>query len=191
MDHYKICFMDQRMTLVQSFYKVDHTQMVELIVPAGTAGFGTRIPFQNQPQLQTISNDRQIWLKAIMAFSNDTIAGSPITSQSPAASAADILNAVLVLKSLGEDRYNQVPLSRLCNVQSVSLTPWNLEPFRFRNALNVDWQKSYIQILTPPAGVLPYSYLFSVDYQYTPDPDDVSSMEEFVQFRELQRRITR
>lgn len=176
---------------VQNMYKVDHSQMVELIVPAGTAGFNTRITFQNQPQLQTISNDRQIWLSAIQTFTTDTIAGSPITSGSPAATAADVLNGVLILKSLGEDRYNQVPLSRLLGVQSVSTTPWNWQPFLFRNALNIDWQKSYITILTPPAGVLPYSYLFSVDYKYTPDPDDTDSMEEFLQFRELQRRIHR
>lgn len=172
-------------------YRVDHTDTIEVVVPVGTAGNNIRIPFLNQPQLQTISNDRQIWLQGIQALSSDTIAGSPITSGNPAATAADILNATLVLKSLGEDRYNQLPLSRLCMIQTVSFTPWNWQGFYFRNALNVDWQKSYVQILTPPAGPLPFSYIFSVDYKYTPDPDDVWGMEEYVQYRELQKRIMR
>lgn len=155
-------------------FRACRSQLIELLIPSTVSGNNAQVYFQNQPQLQTISGDRTIYIKSITTFTQDTITASPLTSGNPVASAADILNAVLVLSVANENAINMVPLSELCYVQSQSFTPFTQQRFLMRDISKVDWTKSYVQMINAPA-VGGFSYLFNVYYDYAPDPWDIKA----------------
>lgn len=142
-------------------------QLVELIIPASVTGNNQQTYFQNQPQLQSISGDRRIFMKGLATYSQDTLASSPLTTASPVATAADLLNGVLVLSVDGEYSMNMIPLSDLCRTQTTSLTPSNFDLFLIDDVFKIDWTKSYVQTIVAPA-IVPFSYIFAVYYDYKP-----------------------
>lgn len=158
-------------------FKTRKFQMVELIVPATITGTNSQIYFQNQPQLQSISGDRRIYIKKIEAYTDDTLIGSPLSNGNNMVTAADIINATLVASIAGENAVNLIPLSDLCQVIAPgTFSPNNFVPFILKNQWRMDWTKSYVQIITAPVN-LPKTYLFGVHYDYEPDYEDLSQAE--------------
>lgn len=158
-------------------FKSKKFETVELLVPATTIGFNQQIYFQNQPQLQSISGDKRIYVKKIEAYTVDTLIASPKSTGNAMATAADIVNGTLVLSIQGENAVNLIPLSDLCeNVAPGSFTPWKYNGFLLRNQYKIDWTKSYVQCPTPPVAV-PFTYVFGVHYDYEPDYDDLTKDE--------------
>lgn len=165
-------------------FKTKKFELVELIVPAGVTGTNSQVYFQNQPQLQSISGDKRIYIKEIEVFTADTLVGSPLSNGNTMVTFTDILNAVLVCSIHGENAVNKIPLSKLCNVVAPgSFTPNNYDPFCLRNTWRMDWTKSYVQLITAPVG-LPKSYIFGVHYDYEPDYDIMlpDEIDEFLAF---------
>lgn len=155
--------------------------MVELIVPASITGTNSQVYFQNQPQLQSISGKERIYIKSIEAYTSDTLTGSPLSNGNRMATAADIINATLVLSIMGKNAVNLIPLSDLCKVTAPgTFTPNNFMPFCLRNQWSIDWTKSYVQIINAPLN-LPMTYDFGVHYDYEPDYNDLTQ-DEFNEF---------
>lgn len=150
-------------------FKAKRSQLVELVIGTNVTGNNQQVYFQNQPQLQSISGDRGIYIKGITTYTDDFLSGSPLSSNT-VATATDIKNAVLVLSVNGENAFNMIPLVDMVNVQSTTNTPWNWQPFLLKNVCLVDWTKSYVQVITAPGGT-PFSYIFKVFYDYEPDPE--------------------
>lgn len=147
-------------------FKAKRSQLVELVVGANVTGNNQQVYFQNQPQLQTISGDRKIYIKGLRTYTSDTLTGSPLSANT-VATAADITNAVLVLSVDGENAFNMIPMVDLLLVQGTA-SPSNWYPFLLKNVYLVDWTKSYIQVITPPVAT-PFSYILEVFYDYQPD----------------------
>lgn len=150
-------------------FKAKRSQLVELVIGTNITGNNQQVYFQNQPQLQSISGQQKIYIKKIKTFTDDFLSGSPLSSNT-VATAADIINAVLVLSVDGENAFNMIPLVDLLETQSTTNTPWNWQPFLMKNVCLVDWTKSYVQVITAPGGT-PFSYIFEVFYDYEPDPE--------------------
>ncbi len=149
-------------------FKAKRSQLVELVIGTNVTGNNQQVYFQNQPQLQTISNDKTIYIKGIRTYSTDDLISSPLSTNT-VATPADITNAVLVLSVNGENAINMIPLVDMHIVQTNGgVTPWNRMPFHLFNVSLVDWTKSYVQVTTPPLAT-PFSYLFNVFYDYKPD----------------------
>jgi hypothetical protein len=162
-------------------FKTKKFQLVELIIPATLTGTNAQVFFQNQPQLQSISGDRRIYIKKIEAYTDDTLVGSPLSNGNTMVTAADIINATLVISISGENSVMLLPLSDLCQVIAPgTFSPNNYTPFILKNQWRVDWTKSYIQIITAPVN-LPKTYILGVHYDYEPDYDDLSQ-DEFDEF---------
>lgn len=153
-------------------FQAENSQLIELVIGASIVSSNAQIFFQNQPQLQSISNDKKVYITAIETLSSELINGSPLTSGNAAASPAAILNGTLSLNVMGTLSFNYIPLSLLVRTwTSAGTTPhtWNL--FRFKNLYQVDWTKSYVQCIGVPAAT-PFSYLFQVYYTYD-EPDSI------------------
>ena len=160
-------------------FKTKRFQLVELVIPATVVGNNQQTYFQNQPQLQSISGDRRIYVKKITAYTDESVNSSPLTSGNPIATAADLINGVLVLSAQGENAFNMIPLSDLSDIAgAASATPYKYFPFLLKNTWRLDWTKSYVQTETAPASA-PFSYLFGVSYDYEPDYDDMTQPEMF------------
>lgn len=152
-------------------YRAPNTQLIELIIPA-TAGANSTIYFQNQPQLQSVVGDKKIFIEAIEVFSSLSISGSPLTSGSPAATPAQLLNGTLVLNVAGTLQFQFLPLNALNRMwvdpSTAGAADNNVHAkdlFMFESLYQVDWTKSYVQLINAPAGA-PYSYLFNVYYRW-------------------------
>lgn len=144
--------------------------MVELIIGTAVAGFNQTTYFQQQPQLQSITGSRTVFIKAVETYSNQALSFSPITSGSPVASAADLQNAVLTLNIAGTLKFQMIPLANLNRIiQSPGQAcPGVYDLFQLRNTWEVDWTKSYVTTVSGPTDA-PFSYLFGVHYSYEPD----------------------
>jgi hypothetical protein len=151
--------------------KAPKFQLVEVAINNPVTGQLQTFNFGQQPQLQSISGDKQVYIKSIEAYTSDMIAMSPITPQNQVVSAADIPNSVLILSVAGILEFNQLPLSRLVDIQG-TISPSSFWPYLFRNLFQIDWTKSQVQIILPPATPTPFSYLFGVVYDYVPDEFD-------------------
>lgn len=166
-------------------YKTKREQIVELLIPATIVGNNQQTYFQNQPQLQSVMGDRRVYIKSIEAYTDENLIGSPLSNGVAMATAADLLNGVLVLSIDGENQVNMIPLSSLSNVYSsaATTTPVNYSRFCLKNQYRVDWSKSYVQTIQAPVAV-PFTYVFRVDYDYEPDYEDMTSAEidEFLQY---------
>jgi hypothetical protein len=145
-------------------------QLVELIIPATVTGFNQTTYFQQQPQLQSITGSRTVYIKAIDVITNQALAFSPLTSGSPVASPADIQNGVLVLNIAGTLMFQNIPLALMNRViQSPGAAcPSVYDLFQLKNIWEVDWTKSYVTTVNAPTDN-PFSYLFGIHYSYEPD----------------------
>lgn len=149
-------------------------QIVELIIPATVVTPNQFTYFQQQPQLQSVMGNQTVYVKAIETFSVQALTTSPITSNSPVASEANIANGVLVLNIAGTLKFQMIPLAILNRViQSPGAAcPSVYDLFQLRNTWEIDWTKSYVTTVAAPIAP-PFSYLFGVHYSYEPDQFDV------------------
>lgn len=147
--------------------RVNRFQLVELVIPVTVTGNNQETYFNNQPQLQSISGDRRIFIKALSTYSQDTLSSSPMTTASPVATAFDLRNGVLVLSVNGEYSFNMIPLTDLCRTQTQSFTPSNQDMYLIDDIFRVDWTKSYIRTIVAPP-IVPFSYILGVVYDYKP-----------------------
>lgn len=155
-------------------FRAPKSQLVELIIPANAAAFQP-IYFQNQPQLLSISGDRSVYIIGMETYSNLHLSSSPMTSGSPMAAPADLRNGTLTLNVAGTLDYQQIPLTSLnrayvdANAALGAAGTNNAhvnELFLFEDLYQVDWTKSYVQLITAPPGTVPYSYIFQVYYYW-------------------------
>lgn len=147
-------------------------ELVELVIPTTVTTAGVQIVFQAQNQLQTIFQNRDVWIKAIETYDATSITNSPLTSNNPVATVADIQNATLTLSVNNRLAIEKMPLAQLNRTYNFTAgTPFVNQLMLFRNMHLVDWTKSYVTVVAAPAAVLPRSYLFGVYYSYAPDPD--------------------
>ncbi len=148
-------------------------QMVELIIPATVTGFNQFTYFNQQPQLQSTVGNQTVYVKGIEVYSNQAVTNSPLTSGSTVASPGDIANGVLVLNIAGTLKFQNIPLAIMNRViQSPGIAcPGVFDLFQLRNIWEIDWTKSYVTTVAPPAAT-PFSYLFGVHYSYEPDQFD-------------------
>jgi hypothetical protein len=147
------------------------TQLVELQIPVTGAAAGNQTTFKNQPQLQSVTGDKQIFIRRIQTYSNDMMPVSP-WSNLPVAAPADIINAVLVLNVAGTDFFKYISLSRLCNISTNTgavTTPFTWIPFELDDVFGVDWTQSYVQLLQAAISTPIFCYMFDVDYDYGPN----------------------
>lgn len=151
--------------------KYPNSQLVELIVPATATGKNNQIYFQNQPQLQSISSNKKVYVLGIETYSSLHMSGSPLTSGNTVASPADIINATLTINVAGTLKFQNIPLADLVRIWAEGLTPdgsaTNVhtdEVYEFVDLWQVDWTKSYVTLINAP-GDAPFSYLFNVYYR--------------------------
>jgi hypothetical protein len=152
-------------------FKTTKFQLVELIIPATVTAAMQTTYFQQQPQLQSISGDRPVYIQAIETYTDGQLKGSPVTSGNAVAAPGDIENAVLVLNIAGTLDFNQVPLvdlMRLQNDTGAAFVPFSRQLFLLNNIYAVDWTKSYVQTILAPITEPPFSYIFGVHYSYSP-----------------------
>jgi len=144
--------------------------MVELVIGTNVTGQNAFTYFQQQPQLQSTTDNQTVYVKAIETFSIQALAVSPITTGNAVASEAAIQNAVLTLNIAGTLEFQSIPLAILNRIiQSPGAAcPGVYDLFQLKNTFKVDWTKSYVQTLAAPVGA-PFSYLFGVHYSYEPD----------------------
>jgi hypothetical protein len=157
-------------------FKSKYSQLIELIIPATIVSNNQNIFFQNQPQLQSISDDRKIFVQAIETYSSAHLSGSPLTSGNAVATPADIINGVLTINVFGTELLNMIPLADMVSLVSDTGATFTVRsdlknPYMFRDLYQIDWTKTYVKIINAPAGVLPRSYLFKVHYCYDNDID--------------------
>ena len=154
-------------------FKTPLFQLVELKIVAGIAGSLQPVYFQQQPQLQSMTGNQKVYVRAIETYTSGMLKGSPLTAGNAVAAPADIENAVLVLNSAGRLNFNQIPLVDLVRVQTDtggSYVPFSRSLFMFKDLWEVDWTKSYVQLIVTPGSSgtteAPFSYIFGVHYEY-------------------------
>jgi len=160
-------------------FKSRYFQLVELPIPATATSGQQDTYFQQQPQLTSITGDKQIWVKAIEAYTKNDLSQSPFTAGNAVANAVDLSNAVLTLRVRGTDLIKQIPLTRLNPTGSTGgqssaiYLLWLLQ-----NQYEIDWTQSRVTTIQAPgvpAGstAAPFSYFFGVHYAYEPDALDM------------------
>ena len=158
-------------------FKSRYFQLVELAINASTGGMQDTY-FQQQPQLQSITGDKQIYVKAIESYSNNDLIQSPFTAGNPVATLTDLSNALLTLRVKGTDLIKQIPVARLnpgSGKNGQSTAEFNL--WLLQNQYEIDWTTSRVTtILALGSGgttAAPLSYFFGVHYSYEPDALDM------------------
>jgi hypothetical protein len=151
-------------------YKAPASQLIELIIPAPAAA-NSPVYFQNQPQLQSVRGDKKIYIEGIETFNNYGLSGSPLTAGNPVPANADIINMTLTLNVAGTLQYQQIPMSSLVRVWADGIDTGIVnahveEIFGFEDLFEVDWTKSYVQLINAPVSTPPYSCLFNVYYRW-------------------------
>lgn len=178
--------------MIGETFKTTRFQLVELVIGAAISGNNSDIYFQNQPQLQSISGGRQIFIEAIETYANTDLAVSPITSGNPVANAAAIANATLTLSVDTNLSFKQIPLVTLHRAQSETggvTAPFTRQLFRLNEIWQVDWTKSYITCSAAPVGA-PFSYLLGVHYRYSTDQEAVSLGDLYSRQMQLESQLS-
>jgi hypothetical protein len=156
-------------------FKSKYFQIVDLPIPATVISGNVDTNFQQQPQLQSITGDKRIFVKAIEAYTSADLLKSPL-SNNPVASGVDLTNAVLTLRCKGTDLIKQIPLARLRPLTSG--TPSNFFQWLLKDQYEIDWVNSRVTTLVTPgtSGTTTpiFSYVFGVHYDYNPDPIDLN-----------------
>lgn len=145
-------------------------QLVEVVIGAAVVSANAQVLIPNQPQLQTVQGDKQVFVKGIETFTNQAVPVSPLTTANPVATPAQLKNAVLTLVVKGTENLKQIPLAILNRTFADQTTAANYAPytwqlFLLKDIYEVDWSKSYITLVAAPSGQ-PYSYLLGVHYDY-------------------------
>lgn len=153
--------------------KAPKFQLIEVAITKTVSGNLQQFNFGQQPQLQSISGDKVIYIKSMEAYTSDMLAMSPITPQNNSLLAADIPNTILNLSVAGVFEFLNLPLARMVDIQGTT-SPSSFWPYQFRNLFQIDWTKSTVQFITPPVTPIPFSVLFGVVYDYSPDEFDES-----------------
>ena len=159
-----------------TMFKSRYFQLVELTCNAASGNQDTY--FQQQPQLQSITGDKVIFIKAIEAYTANDIIKSPFTPGQTVAAAVDLSNALLTLRVKGTDLIKQIPLTRLNPTLSnggQSSAAFNL--WLLQNQYEIDWTQSRVtNILALGSGGTtagPLSYIFGIHYSYDADALDM------------------
>lgn len=151
-------------------FKSKYFQFVELIIPGTVTTGNIDTVFQQQPQLQSITGDKKIYVKAIEAYTSSDVLQSPL-SGTVGPNSTDLANAVLTFRIKGTDLIKQIPLSRLRPLTSGS--PSNYNQWLMKNNYEIDWTNSRVTTLIQPGTggtTAPvFAYLFGVHYDYEPD----------------------
>jgi hypothetical protein len=137
---------------------IQRYELMELTVPAGA---GTRVNFQDNPQLRTMI-DQEIYVKDIELFLTNSYANSQVNPALPGLTLAEAIKAVLCLYVQGEERIHFIPLLKLNHITDAAV-PFQEQANQFADLAKVDWTKSYIQFSVAPAGT-PYVMPFCVNY---------------------------
>lgn len=162
-----------------SMFRTTHFQLAEIIIgqQAAVTGTGNRVPFPQQPQLQSgMTNDenglpRKVYIKAVECFSSAGMTFSPLTQNMPVASPFDITNAVLTLTEGTSENKRFIPLPVLNRAfaSAPAFVPGSApQLFLLKNVWEIDFVSSYVMTLGVPP-VQPFSYLFGFHYSYEPD----------------------
>jgi hypothetical protein len=146
-------------------------QTVEILITAANAnGINVQIPFPQQPQLQSYNVEGQkVYIHAIESYSNTALTSSPLSPGVNVATPFDLQNAALTLVEGNAFLRRSIPLTRLNNAWATGpnfMVPYQT-PIVWADLFEVDWTKCYINIFSIPP-VLPFSYVFSVYYDYSP-----------------------
>jgi len=141
--------------------------LIEIVIAANVTSANSKVMIGNQPQLQSIDGSQTIWVKAIESYSNDIMVKSPLTTSNNVATPAAIKNATLTVVVKGTEELQTIPLARLNvmfgNPATAANHTWDL--FQLYNLYQVDWSKSYLQLIEAPAAQ-PFSYILGVHYAY-------------------------
>lgn len=142
--------------------------LVELFIPAGTAGNGAQVPFQDQPLLRT-QQGQQVYIQAIETFSDQAFIQT--ASGHVVAPVAQIQNSLLTLSVNNFFQIKQLPLARINGIWAdtgATFVPFSNNIICFDNLTDVIWTESYVEFGTTPAADVPFSFLFGVHYSLQP-----------------------
>lgn len=154
-------------------FRESRAQLLELIIPNTIVSANQKVYFQSQPQLQSIDGSQTVYIKKLETYSSSHMNGSPLTSGNTVASPAAIINGVLTLNVSGTEQLQYIPLGDMVNLQADTgggFTVFNRFPYLFKGIYQIDWSKSYVQLIGIPAAT-PFSYIFKVSYDYLADMD--------------------
>lgn len=141
--------------------KIKRFELVELPIPAGSTG---RITFPTVPQLRNQAN-QYIVLKGIQIYTVNDYANSQLNNSIAGIALTEVPKCVLVLYVNGEESIKMIPLGRL--IQNISGTISYYNETYFDDLTNVDFDKSYVQFSAASAGT-PYVIPFGIEYiRYT------------------------
>lgn len=142
-------------------------QLVELIIPAATAGAGAQVNFDDQPLLRTQEGNR-VYIQAIEVFAANALATMP--SGNTVIPAAQLRNATLTLSVNNFFQIKQLPLVRqnVIYADPAAFFAYTPNIFEFENLSDVIWTESFVQFSASPAGAVPFSVLFGVHYDLKP-----------------------
>lgn len=167
-------------------------QLVELRVPANITATNQQVNFDNQPQLQSISGGRQIFVEAIEAYNVNDVPLSPFTPGQPVASDADFVNGVLTLSVDASYNFQYIPLvtlHRTFSNQAGTQQPSVFDLFGVNSIWQVDWTKSYVTMVGAPSVLTAFSYLFGVYYRYSDDREETSQAGIAANLVQLQQQV--
>lgn len=172
-------------------FRAKRFQLVELKVPAGVTGTNQQINFLNQPQLQSISGGRTVYVEAIETFNVNDVPLSPFTPGQPIASEADMINGLLTLSvDTGYD-FQYIPLAtlhRTLSQQTSDISPVVGQLYGVNQVWQIDWTKSYVTMVGAPT-ITAFSYLFGVYYRYSTDKEATTDAQMALQLNNLQQQV--
>lgn len=151
--------------------KAPKFQLAEVKIAVAPTGNLQSFAFEQQPQLQSISGDKQVYIKSMSVYTADELVISPLSPQNATMLSADIPKAALILSVAGVLEFLQLPLVELHKFQGTT-APSQFWPYAFRNLYQIDWTKSQVQFVVPPSTPVPFSVLFGIVYDYFPDEYD-------------------
>lgn len=151
--------------------KAPKFQLAEVKIAVAPTGNLQSFAFEQQPQLQSISGDKQVYIKAMSVYTADEMVISPLSPQNGTMQSGDIPKALLILSVAGVLEFLQLPLVELHKFQGTT-APSQFWPYAFRNLYQIDWTKSQVQFAVPPVTPVPFSVLFGIIYDYLPDEYD-------------------
>lgn len=152
-----------------NWYRAKYTVLVQVPISAAAQANKT-FNFEQQQQLQTIFGDQRVVVEAIETYTVAAIAKSPVNTNLPVATAADLANATLTLQFGTFQGVWQMPLVSLNRVlpDQSNYAPGVIDLMLFREMVRVDWTKSFVQLVDTAPTATPFAYLFNVYYDYLP-----------------------
>lgn len=173
------------------YFEAKRFQLVELVIGIATTGAQSKVNFQNQPQLQSISGTRQVFVEAIETYTNEDLSTSPLTNGNAVATPAQLQNAVLTLSVDTNLNFDSIPLASLHRINRSNAgtsAPHVRDLFMVNQIWQIDWTKSFVTMPAAPAGQ-PYSYLFGVYYRYSTDEQPISQQALFTEIMQLKNQV--